>query len=61
MGIKKVKLDYKPVAKRERNEIAYVVSSKHVEAVNRSIKQKIERNILEQQNHSSAKEFICKD
>lgn len=41
MGIKKVKLDYKPVAKRERNEIAYVVSSEHVEAVNRSIKQKL--------------------
>lgn len=41
MGIKKVKLEYKPVAKRKINEIAYVVNSEYVKAVNRSIKQNL--------------------
>lgn len=61
MGIKKVKLDYKPVAKRETNEIAYEVDHSHVEAVNRSIEKKVARNLYEQQDHSDAKHFICKD
>ena len=35
--IKRVRLDYKPVAKRTSEEAAFVVSAEHVAAVNRSI------------------------
>ena len=34
--IKRVRLDYKPVAKRTSEEAAFVVSAEHVAAVNRS-------------------------
>lgn len=47
MGIKKVKLNYHPVAVRRSNEIAYEVSSDHVNAVNRSIGRKVQRNEAE--------------
>ena len=47
MRIKKVKLKYQPVAMRQKNEIAYKVSSDHVNAVNTSIGRKVQRNELE--------------
>ena len=47
MGIKKVKLNYRPVAVRRSNEIAYEVSNDHVNAVNRSIARKVQRNETE--------------
>ena len=60
--MKKVKLPYHPVAERRSNEIAYEVSSDHVNAVNKSIERKIERNRLEQQDTPlNAKHCICKE
>ncbi len=47
MSIKKVELNYCPVAVRQSNEIAYEVSNGHVNAVNRSIGKKIQRNEAE--------------
>lgn len=47
MGIKKVKLNYRPVAVRQANVVAYKVSSDHVNAVNRSISRKVQRNEAE--------------
>ena len=47
MGIKKVKLIYSPVAVRQSNEVAYEVSSDHVNAVNKSIDRKVQRNEAE--------------
>lgn len=47
MGIKKVKLNYRPVAIRKSSEIAYEVSSDHVNAVNQSIYRKVQRNETE--------------
>ena len=41
--IKRVRLDYKPVAKRTSEEAAFVVSAEHVAAVNRSIEKKLEK------------------
>ena len=35
MGIKRVRLNYQPVAKRNSNEIAYEVGHDHVPAINR--------------------------
>ena len=60
MGIKKVHLNYQPVAKRESNEVAYEVGNEHVLAVNRSLEGKRERNMYEQQEHTGAGKFICK-
>lgn len=42
--IKRVWLDYKPVAKKTSEEAAFVVSAEHVAAVNKSIEKKLERN-----------------
>lgn len=42
--IKRVRLCYKPVAKRTSEKVAFVVSAEHVAAVNRSIEKKLERN-----------------
>ena len=42
--MKRVKLNYKPIAKRRSNEVAFIVSLEHVDAVNRSIERKIKRN-----------------
>mgnify|MGYP000859165613 FL=1 len=42
--IKRVRLDYKPVAKKTSEEAAFVVSAEHVAAVNKSIEKKLERN-----------------
>ena len=60
MGIKRVRLNYQPVAKRKSNEIAYEVGNDHVIAVNRAIQEKIERNMYEQQDYTDAGKFICK-
>ena len=60
MGIKRVRLNYQPVAKRKSNEIAYEVSNDHVIAVNRRLEGKRKRNMYEQQDHSDAGKFICK-
>lgn len=42
--IKRVRLDYKPVAKRTSEEVTFVVSTEHVAAVNRSIEKKLKKN-----------------
>lgn len=58
MGIKRVKLYYQPVAKRKSNEIAFVVSKGHLNAVNNSIRKKLERNKEERiQSSKSAKNY----
>lgn len=41
--IKRVRLDYKPVAKRTSEEVTFVVSTEHVAAVNRSIEKKLKK------------------
>ena len=60
MGIKRVRLNYQPVAKRKSNEIAYEVGNDHVIAVNRVLEGKREKNMYEQQDHIDAGKFICK-
>ena len=58
MGIKRVKLNYKPIAKRKCNEIAFVVSKEHMQGLNNSIYNKVKRNQYEKrQSTISAKEF----
>lgn len=47
MGIKKVKLNYRPVAIRQTDAIAYEVSSDHINAINGSIGRKVQRNEAE--------------
>lgn len=59
--IKRVRLDYKPVAKRTSEEAAFVVSAEHVAAVNRSIEKKVERNKRERgENEKEAGKYIVK-
>lgn len=41
--IKRVRLDFKPVAKRTSEEAAFVVSAEHVAAVNRNIEKKLKK------------------
>lgn len=41
--IKRVRLDYKPVAKRTSEEAAFVVSAEHVAAINKSIEKKLKK------------------
>lgn len=58
MSIKRMKLNYKPIAKRLNNEVAYVVSKSHFDAVNKSIHNKIERNKEERiQSSKDAKDY----
>ena len=58
MSIKRVKLNYQPVAKRKSNEIVLVVSKDHLKAVNNSIHKKLERNKEERkQSSKSAKDY----
>ena len=45
MGIKRVRLNYQPVAKKKSNEIAYEVGHDHVLAVNRVLEGKRKRNM----------------
>ena len=59
--IKRVRLDYKPVAKRTSEEAAFVVSAEHVAAVNRSIEKKVERNKRERgESEKEAEKYIVK-
>lgn len=59
MGIKRVKLNYKPIMKRRSDEIAFKVSHAHVNAVNKSIDQKIKRNAIErQESYLKANDYI---
>ena len=48
MSIKRVKLNYRPVAKRTSNEIAFEGSRESILRLNKTIHNKIERNKLEQ-------------
>lgn len=41
--IKRVRLDYKPVAKSISEEATFVVSAEHVAAVNRNIEKKLKK------------------
>lgn len=41
--IKRVQLDYKPIAKRISEEAAFVVSAEHVAAINKSIEKKLKK------------------
>ena len=54
--IKRVLLDYKPVAKRTSEEAAFVVSDEHVAAINKSIEKKLEKNNRERRE--SKKEAV---
>lgn len=59
--MKKVKLHYRPYARRRSNEIAYEVSSDHVVAINDSLGKKAFKNWLEQKDTSiNARHFNCK-
>lgn len=55
--MKRVKLDYKPVAARKSSEIAFTVSGAHVCAVDRSIARKVARNESEKR---ASREFASK-
>lgn len=63
MGIKRVKLNYKPYAARKTNEIAYVVDlSERLYAINKSLDRKAARNRMETQNvGEDAKDYIVKN
>lgn len=59
--MKKAKLNYRPVAKGACNDVAYVVPSGHVEAINNALEQKNEKNRIEQMTVSKdAAKFNCK-
>lgn len=47
--IKRVRLDYKPVAKKISEEAAFVVSAEHVAAINKSIEKKLKKNKREEE------------
>ena len=54
--IKRVRLDYKPVAKRTSEEVAFVVSTEHMAAINKSIEKKLEKN--KRERRESEKEAV---
>lgn len=59
--IKRVRLDYKPVAKRTSEEAAFVVSAEHMAAINKSIEKKLEKNKREQrESEKDAGKYIVK-
>lgn len=59
--IKRVRLDFKPVAKRASEEAAFVVSVEHVAAVNRSIEKKLEKNKRERrESEKEAEKYIVR-
>lgn len=59
--IKRVRLDYKPVAKRRSEEVAFVVSTEHVAAVNRSIEKKLKKNKRERrESEKEAEKYIVR-
>lgn len=59
--IKRIRLDYKPVAKRTSEKTAFVVSTEHVAAVNRSIEKKLKKNKRERrESEKEAVKYIVK-
>ena len=59
--IKRVRLDYKPAAKRTSEEEAYVVSAEHVAAINKSIEKKLEKNKRERrESEKEAGKYIVR-
>ena len=59
--IKRVRLDYKPVAKRTSEEVAFVVSAEHVAAINKSIEKKLEKNKRERrESEKEAEKYIVR-
>ena len=59
--IKRVRLDYKPVAQRTSEEVAFVVSTEHVAAVNRSIEKKLKKNKRERrESEKEAEKYIVR-
>lgn len=59
--IKRVRLDFKPVAKRTSEEAAFMVSAEHVAAINKSIEKKLERNNRERiESEKEAGKYIVK-
>lgn len=59
--IKRVWLDYKPVAKRTSEEAAFVVSAEHVAAINKSIEKKLKKNKRERrESEKEAGKYIVR-
>ena len=59
--IKRVRLDYKPVAKRTSEEAAFVVSAEHMAAINKSIEKNLEKNKRERrESEKDAGKYIVK-
>ena len=59
--IKRVRLDFKPVAKSISKEVAFVVSAEHVAAVNKSIEKKLKKNKRERRDsEKEAVKYIVK-
>lgn len=59
--IKRVRLDYKPVAKRTSEEAAFVVSAEHVTAINKSIEKKLKKNKRERrESEKEAEKYIVR-
>lgn len=59
--IKRVRLDFKPVAKRTSEEAAFVVSAEHVAAINKSIEKKLKKNKRERrESEKEAVKYIVK-
>ena len=59
--IKRVWLDYKPVAKRTSEEAAFVVSAEHVATINKSIEKKLEKNKRERrESEKEAGKYIVR-
>lgn len=54
--IKRVRLDFKPVAKRTSEEAAFVVSAERVAAINKSIEKKLKKN--KRERRESEKEAV---
>lgn len=60
--LRKVKYNSTPVAIRKSDEIAFSVSSAHVNAVNESIARKTKRNEIERiESYKAAKDFVAKE
>ncbi len=60
MGIKRVKLNYRPVVKEQKTDTVYPVSWSHVNAVNQAIQRKVDVRGREQVTSIEAKKFIVK-
>lgn len=57
--MKRVRLNYKPVASRKSSEISFTVSNAHVNAVDRNIARKVARNESEKRaSREVASKFV---